>query len=213
MRALLAHVFPDVVCYPVGQKDGGRDAVRSDRGRRYVYQVKWTNRRLRDPVAWLDGAIRQEAANIRRLVSEGAEEYILLTCVAGTAARGRGTMDRLDERLKVHSEIFGVPMSCWWQADIDARVDTAPKELKWAYSDMLAGHDLVRCLIESDALEERDRELGTLLRKVVATQWQEDAKVKFRQVDMDNYDLSDLYVDVTARSVQGRRRGPVSQAT
>ena len=205
--ALLAHVFPDVACYPVGQKDGGRDAVRSDRGRRFVYQVKWTNRRLRDPVAWLDGAIREEAANIRRLVSEGAEEYILLTCVAGTAARGRGTMDRLDERLQVHSEIFGVPMSCWWQADIDARVDTAPKELKWAYSDMLAGHDLVRCLIERDALEERDRELGTLLRKVVATQWQDDAKVKFRQVDMDNYDLSDLYVDVTARSVQERRRG------
>ncbi len=99
-------------------------------------------------------------------------------------------------------------MSCWWQADIDARVNAAPKELKWAYSDMLAGHDLVRCLIESDALEERDRELGTLLRKVVATQWQEDAKVKFRQVDMDNYDLTGLYVDVTARSVQARRRGP-----
>src|ERR1022692_2082928 len=206
--ALLAHVFPDVVCYPVGQKDGGRDAVRSDRGHRYVYQVKWTNRRLRDPVAWLEGAIREEAANIRRLVSEGAEAYILLTCVAGTAARGRGTMDRLDERLKMHSEDFGIPMSCWWQADIDARVDAAPKELKWAYSDMLAGHDLVRYLIESGALEERDRELGTVLRKVVATQWQEDAKVKFRQVDMDNYDLTDLYVDVTAVPVQGPSRRP-----
>ena len=67
--------------------------------------------RLRDPVAWLDGAIREEAANIRRLVSEGAEAYILLTCVAGTAARGRGMMDRLDERLKVHSEDFGIPVS------------------------------------------------------------------------------------------------------
>jgi len=86
--ALLAHAFPDVVCYPVGQKDGGRDAARLDRGRRLVYQVKWTNRRLRDPVAWLDGAVREEAANIRRLVSEGADEYIMLTCVAGTAARG-----------------------------------------------------------------------------------------------------------------------------
>lgn len=206
--ALLAHVFPDVVCYPVGQKDGGRDAVRSDRGHRYVYQVKWTNKPLRDPVAWLDGAIREEAANIRRLAAEGAEAYILLTCVAGTAARNRGTMDRLDERLQVHSEDFGIPVSCWWQADIDARVDTAPKELKWAYSEMLAGHDLVRCLIESGALEARDRELGTLLRKVVATQWQEDVKVRFRQVDMDNYDLTDLYVDVAARHVQGRRNGP-----
>lgn len=206
--ALLAHLFPDVTCYPVGQKDGGRDAVRPSRGRRYVYQVKWANTRLRDPVAWLDKAIRDEAANIRRLVSEGAEAYILLTCVAGTAARGRGTMDRLEERLKVHSKDFGIPVSCWWQADLDARVDTAPKELKWAYSEMLAGHDLVRYLIESGALEERDRELGVLLRKVVTTQWQEDAKVRFRQVDMDNYDLADLYVDVAARSVRAQRRIP-----
>lgn len=158
-------------------------------------------------IAWWH-RLSAHTANIRRLVSEGAEEYILLTCVAGTAARGRGTMDRLDERLKVHSRDFGIPMSCWWQADIDARVDAAPKELKWAYSDMLAGYDLVRCLIESDALEARDRELGTLLREVVATQWQEDSKVKFRQVDMDNYDLADLYVDVPARTVQARRPGP-----
>src|ERR1035438_1149633 len=80
--ALLAHALPDVVCYPVGQKDGGRDAVRSVEGRCIIYQVKWTNTRLRDPVAWLDKAIREEAANIRRLVSEGAEAYYLLTCVA-----------------------------------------------------------------------------------------------------------------------------------
>jgi hypothetical protein len=206
--ALLAHLFPDVTCYPVGQKDGGRDAVRPERGRRYVYQVKWANTRLRDPVAWLDKAIRDEAANIRRLVSEGAEAYILLTCVAGTAARGRGTMDCLEERLKVHSNEFGIPVSCWWQADLDARVDAAPKELKWEYSEMLAGHDLVRYLIESGALEKRDRELGVMLRKVVATQWQEDAKVRFRQVDMDNYDLTDLYVDVPARSVHAQRRIP-----
>jgi hypothetical protein len=206
--ALLAHVYPDVVCYPVGQKDGGRDAARSDRGQRYIYQVKWTNNRLRDPLVWLDGAIQEEAANIRRLVSEGAGAYILLTCVAGTAADGLGTMDRLEQRLKTQSEHFGIPMSCWWQADIDARVDAAPTELKWAYSEMLAGHDLVRCLIESGTLEKRDRELGTLLRKVATTQWQEDAKVKFRQVDMDNYDLTDLYVDVAARSVHEHRSSP-----
>jgi hypothetical protein len=114
--ALLAHVFPDVVCYPVGQKDGGRDAVRSGREHRYVYQVKWTNKRLRDPVAWLDGAIREEAANIRRLAAEGAEAYILLTCVAGTV---KGHRD-----FPVGGQLISLRMDrlcpCRWSADLPA---------------------------------------------------------------------------------------------
>ena len=132
-----------------------------------------------------------------RLVSKGAGAYYLLTCIAGTAERDRGTIDRLDERLKDHSETFGIPMECWWQSDIDARVDAAPKELKWAYSDMLAGQDLIRYLIEADVRETRDGELDALLRKVIATQWQEDSKVKFRQVEMDTHNLAELFIDVT----------------
>lgn len=204
-NALLALAFPDVRCFPVGQKDGGRDAARPNQGRSLIYQVKWTSARLQDPVAWLDKAIRGETANIERLVSEGAGAYCLLTCVAGTAERGRGTIDRLDERLEAYSETFGIPMDCWWQSDIDARVDAAPRELKWAYAEMLAGQDLIRYLIEADVRETRGSELDTLLRKVIATQWQEDSKVKFRQVEMDTHNLADLFIDVHAHHVVSPR--------
>lgn len=75
--AVLAHLHPDVTCFPVGQPDGGRDARRRTRtaldGRgpsagQMIYQVKWTGRDVPQPVAWLDAAIKQEAANITRLV-------------------------------------------------------------------------------------------------------------------------------------------------
>ncbi|MGW0810756.1 NACHT domain-containing protein [Nonomuraea sp. NPDC002799] len=201
--ALLAHVFPDVTCFPVGQRDGGRDAVRRDSSRgSIVYQVKWANdRAVKSPVAWLDAAIRGEADNIRRLVAEGASQYVLLTSVAGTSQPRRGSMDQLEERLAEHSMNFGIPMTCWWEADLDARIDAAPKDLKFAYSDMLAGPDLVRCLIEDDRLQAGEKRLRALLLKVMATQWHEDEKVKFKQVDLDSHDLLKLFVDVEAEEI------------
>jgi hypothetical protein len=197
--ALLKLQFPDVTCFPVGQKDGGRDATRSSPDMFVVYQVKWTNDRVRHPVAWLDKAVTGEADNLRRLVAEGAEEYLLMTNVAGTSTPGRGTMDLLEQRLAVHSKAFGIPMRCEWQADIDARVDGAPRDLKFAYGDMLAGFDLVRYLIEADRLETREEELRSLLVKVIAAQWKRDAKVKFKQVELDTHNLTDLFIDVEAR--------------
>jgi hypothetical protein len=204
--ALLAHSFPDVTCYPVGQSDGGRDIVRKHDCRAFVYQVKWTNKQLQNPVSWLDNAIKGEADNIRRLVQAGADEYYLMTSVAGTASRDRGTMDRLDKLLAAHSKDFGISMQCWWRADIDARVDTAPRELKWTYQEMLAGVDAVRYLIEADSLAAQDQELRTLLVKVLATQWQEDAKVKFKQVELESHDLTDLFVDIEATRLAQPRR-------
>lgn len=204
--ALLANSFPGVTCYPVGQSDGGRDIVSNSDGRRIVYQVRWTSKPLQNPVAWLDKAIRSEADNIRRLVQAGAEEYYLMTSVAGTATRDRGTMDKLDKLLKDHSKDFGISMQCWWRADIDSRVDTAPSELKWTYQEMLAGVDAVRYLIEADNIAAKDQELRTLLLKVLATQWQEDAKVKFKQVELESHDLVDLFVDVEAMRLAKPRR-------
>ena len=83
--ALLADVFPDVTCYPVGQPDGGRDALQKLSTGDFIYQVKWTNKRIQDPVAWLTATIRKEHDNIVRLVEKGAARYYLLTSVAGTS--------------------------------------------------------------------------------------------------------------------------------
>lgn len=192
-----------VQCFPVGQSDGGRDAVRKQNGRVIVYQVKWAKKAISSPVAWLDGAIKGESDKIRRLVANGASEYILLTSLPGTAVPGRGTMDQLDAVLKQYSDDFGIPMHCWWRADIDARVDNAPRELKWTYSDMLAGNELIRYLIEADRAETHLGELQDLLLKVVAAQELEDARVKFKRVDLDVYNLADLFVDVEAERLTG----------
>ncbi|WP_146776815.1 ATP-binding protein [Parafrankia sp. Ea1.12] len=204
-NTLLVAEFPDVTCFPVGQKDGGRDAVRKNAagGGAIIYQVKWTGDRLRNPASWLTGALDGEADNIRRLVADGAQGYYLMTCVAGTSQYKSGTMAQLDEELDKRSKLFGIPMTCWWQADIDARVDKAPIEVKWAYPDMLAGPDLIRYMIEADRNAARDDGLRTLLLKVVAAQWDEDAKVKFKQVELDSRDLVDLFVDVEANRIYG----------
>lgn len=200
-NALLAHSFPDTICFPVGHSDGGRDAVRRDGNRSVIYQVKWTSKPQQNPVAWLTQTIKKEENDIRRLVKEGATEYYLMTSVAGTAVPERGTMDKLDKQLEEYSAEFGIPMRCWWQADIDARVDLAPPELKWTYQEMLAGVDAVRYLIEADNLAAKDQELRTLLLAVLNTQWHEDVKVKFKQAELEGHHLTDLFVDVEAFQV------------
>jgi hypothetical protein len=54
--SLLARVFPDVKCYPVGQTDGGKDAVVKAASGDFIYQVKWTSKPMQNAVGWL-GAI------------------------------------------------------------------------------------------------------------------------------------------------------------
>lgn len=203
--ALLKLSHPDVTCYPVGQGDGGRDAAGRHEGG-VIYQVKWAKKQPSNPVTWLDSAIKGEADNIRALVKAGTREYILMTSVAGTAYRERGTMDQLDKRLAVHSADFGIPVRCEWREDIDRRVEPAPSELKWAYQEMLAGVEAVRYLIEADGLAAEEQKLRTLLLKVMATQWQDDAKVKFKQVELESRNLMDLFVDVEATGVAQPRR-------
>lgn len=180
--ALLTHVHPEARCYPVGHSDGGRDMTRIDGTEAVIYQVKWTSKATQNPVSWLSAAIKEEADNIRRLVRDGATRYVLITSVAGTAVPGRGSMDRLDAEFTRFKRDFNIPMQLWWRSDIDARVDAAPTELKWAYSDMLAGHDLVRYFIHGAQAAAQDQELRNLVMKVIATQWEEDSKVKFKQV-------------------------------
>jgi hypothetical protein len=198
-NALLVRENPETVCFPVGQKDGGRDALLRSRGKPgIVYQVKWAKRAPADPVTWLAQAIKSERENIERLVAGGAQSYVLMTCVAGTSTPGSGSMDKLDAELAKHAKAFGISMSCWWRADIDARVEAAPRELVWSYAEMLAGVDAVRYVIEADQDAAAGQQLRRLLLAVIATQWDEDAKIKFRQVELDTYNLLDLYVDVEA---------------
>ena len=203
VSALLTERFPDYVPLPLRQAEGGRDGVRrSDKGL-LIYQVKWSgNAREKNPVTWLTQAAKAEEANIRALVAQGAKQYFLVTNIASTGKPGRGTFDKLDAELARISEDFGIQMQCLWRETVDSMVDNAPDATKWSYADMLAGWDLIRYLIDEHFESRRDSGLRDLVRKVAATQWDEDDTVKFSQVDIDRERVADLFVDVTAERIR-----------
>jgi hypothetical protein len=195
--ALLRLNNPGIRCYPVGMRDGGKDIEAQPGAPTTIYQVKWTSKVERDPVTWLKRAIEGERTNIERLIAEeGATNYILMTSVAGTSVPKTGTIAKLDKELAVFSEKLGIPMTCLWQSDVDSMVDSAPDATKWSYANMLAGHDLIRFLIYGAQIEGRAAQMRATLLKVMATQWGEDAKVKFSQVEMEQLNIVDLFIDV-----------------
>lgn len=205
--ALLSVRFPDFRPLPLRQADGGRDGVRGTPDNWLVYQVKWSVSGLEsDPVKWLAAAIAKESATIRKLASDGVRRYVLVTNVPSTGRARTGTFDRLDAKLSEYSRDFGVELSAMWREAVDPMVDAAPAEVKWAYADMLAGWDLIRYLVSEYAESRRDSSLRELLRRVAATQWTDDERIKFSQAELDRERLTDLFVDVAAERVQEPRR-------
>jgi len=203
--ALLAGQFPGFVPMALRQSDGGRDGLRKDApGAVLVYQVKWsTNGTEKNPVSWLDEVVRKEEQNLKRLAQEGVRRYILVTNVASTSRPKTGTFDRLNEKLEEHAKRLGFEeMSCAWREALNAWVDNAPLETKWTYAEMLAGWDLVRYLVAEQVGAMKDQGLRALVRKVAATQWAEDERVKFSQADVDRERVVDLFVDVHAERVR-----------
>lgn len=127
-----------------------------------------------------------------------------MTSVAGTTTgSGTGSIQKLKRLLKAYAKEFKIPVECWWQSDIDAEVDAAPDSLKWSYQEMLAGSDAMRYLIHGSQIEGQAARMRDTVLQVMASQWREDAKVKFRQVDMDRVNVAEVFIDVNA-SVEPR---------
>lgn len=221
VNAVMPDAFPGYRPLALGQADGGRDGVQVVGGDVVVFQVKWSGAgHEKDPVKWLDEVVRREESNLKRLAHAGARRYVLVTNVGSTAAPKAGTFDRLDRKLQDHAEAYGFEvMTCVWREQLDAFLDSMPDEVKWQYADMLAGWDLIRYLINEHFGGSRDRGLRSLIRKVAATQWSDDERVKFSQSEGVNRErVADLFIDVTAvrlRAVtrpaavtEGRRVGP-----
>jgi hypothetical protein len=204
VSALLASQFPDFIPMALRQTDGGIDGFRkSDLGKILIYQVKWSvSGKEKNPVAWLDGVVRDEADSLRRLAGLGVRHYILVTNVGSTAKPESGTFAQLDKKLEEYAKDFGYEqMTCIWREALNPWVDNAPTETKWAYAEMLAGWDLVRYLVAEHVGAAKDKGLRDLIRKVAAAQWEDDKRVKFSQSDVDRENVVDLFVDVTADRV------------
>jgi hypothetical protein len=194
VQSLLVKMNPNVTCYPVGQADGGRDAVlQVPEGEGFiVYQVKYSRdpSKIKDTFAWVKSAIKGEESKIRELRSRGALGYYLITNVSGTAKQDSGTMDKVDA---LFNEMGLDGSRCMWRDDIDRRIEAFP-DLRWSYPSLITGMDMLKVLVENGLSENKKRRSLALL-AFLRTEFQRDEKVRFKQVDLQN-DLLKLFIDV-----------------
>ena len=195
-QSLLTRNFPNLQCFPIGQRDGGRDAVafitHTTSDEFIVFQVKYVRRPQaeNDPHKWLVDILRKEAPKISKLIPRGAKEFYLLTNVPGTAFPDSGSIDTVQALL---TENIEVPSQCWWREDIVRRLDNA-WNLKWVYPEILSGPDILRFIVERGLAEEAERRTN-VIRAFVRDQHDREQEVRFKQVELQNQ-LLDLFIDV-----------------
>lgn len=200
-QAILATSHPDVQCLPVGQPDGGRDALiwrSATRARRdgVVFQVKFTkDPSSKDERTVIEELIKSEARKVATLKERGMDRYYLLTNVRGTSHYDSGSIDKVNEAL---SEAFDIPAYCWWRDDLDRRID-GNSSIKWSFPDILKASDLLQALYDSKFGVDESRRLAAI-KAYLAYQHKYDSQLKFKQVDLEK-GLVDLFVDVPAAAV------------
>ena len=197
-QSLLAKEYPGFQCFPVGQPDGGRDGL--VRFRRpgsqdpgfILFQIKFARRELNpsEQREWLLRTLRDELPKIQAQIEEGAERFVLITNVAGTAHQGTGAIDRLDKLL---GQLIPIPAIAWWRNDLDRRLDNA-WDVKFAYPALFSGTDFLRLVIEASPSEGRERRRHAIS-AFLAGQFESDREVKFKQAELEN-DLFELFTDV-----------------
>lgn len=193
-QALIQHVYPDVQCMPIGQPDGGRDALiggTTTSSPRIVFQVKFARNpaAIPDPVAWLSHAIDSERPKLARLAARGTKQYYLLTNLPGSAHLDVGQIDRLADvisDLPVHAQ-------CWWRTDLSVRLQNAP-HLRWQYHELLTAGSLLEYFLATSSERERER-LRTIMTLYLERSYVIEREVRFRQVELQN-SLLDLFIDV-----------------
>lgn len=197
-QALVAKVYHGVQCFPVAQPDGGRD-ITSIVPHHYslfdeqvvVFQVKFSrNPGAVDQHKWLEGILKDEAPKVKKLISKGVKEFVLVTNIAGTAHLEKGSIDRVDALLKKH---MPCPASVWWRNDINRRLDNA-WSVKWSYPQIMSGPDVMRSLLENGLGEHKERRVSAI-QSFLLEQYLAEEEVKFKQVELQNK-LLDLFIDV-----------------
>lgn len=145
--ALINLEFPNMQAFPVGQPDGGRDAISFDAEKKEfaVFQVKFVKNpdSIDDLSKWFLDIIRKEVSKVNSLIPKGAISYHLITNVRGTAHLATGSIDKMDLLLKEH---VGITSWCWWHEDISRKLDAKPL-LKWSYPQILDGQDILNSFV------------------------------------------------------------------
>jgi hypothetical protein len=191
-QALLVPEFPGLQCFPVGQPDGGRDALHHDT--KTVVQVKFKRSDEDENAEWMIEALTEELPKIQKLVKAGAEQYVMVTNARGTAHLGGGRIDRVQRWMK---DNLPCPGTCLWRDDLDRRFDSAPTGLRIKYPELLTGQDGIEIALATLLGPQRERQLR-VVRSFVGHQFNADASVKFKQVNLAN-SLAGLFIDIPIR--------------
>lgn len=210
IQSLIVAQHPETLCLPVGQPDGGRDAVlfntASTLDNFTVFQVKFSidphSKTDRDAIR---GLIKSERKKVRELVQRGATRYVFATNIQGTAHRDVGSIDKTIEEVR---KAFGISTHVWWRDDIDKRINQSI-DIKWSYPDILKATDLLPLLFRQPE-DKQQLESTYALKSYLARQYEADRDVKFKQVDLKRR-LTTLFVDLPiglkrARDHTGPRR-------
>ncbi len=213
-QALLLAEYPELVCLPVGMKDGGRDGFverrssGSENPEMLVFQVKYVERPgfLEDPTEWARDVVQKERAKIDALVARGATRYVLMTNAPASSHLDHGSVDKVRSVL---ANALPIPAQCLWREDLDRRLE-GRWDLKWSYPDLMTGADLIRALVEGRLSESGERR-GRVLQTFLAEQYRADREVRFLQADLRN-ELLDVFIDVPARAQRERSAAPTALA-
>lgn len=195
-QSLLIAQFPKLQCLPIGQPDGGRDALAyydaNQTENFIVFQVKFVRKPTehQDPHRWLVEIMRDEAPKLAKLIPKGAKEYYLLTNIRGTAHPEIGSIDKAQSIL---NSSLSIPAMCWWRDDLNSRLH-AMADLKWAFPELMTGTDMLRHIVEEGLTEDRSRRTTTI-QVFLRDQYERDTEVRFKQVELQNK-LLDLFIDV-----------------
>lgn len=194
-QALIVAQFPDAQCLPVGEADGGRDALvlREYSGNKdtHVFQVKFSqnpdNPRARNAISNL---VKSEQENVKRLIADGVSFYHFITNVKGTASPKRGSIDKVNEFL---TKSFNLPCQVWWRDDLDRRLDQFG-DIKWSYPEILKGSDVL-ALLNAHADGSNQAKFERTVTSYLSSQYHSESEVKFKQVDL-RHKLTELFVDL-----------------
>ena len=200
-QALITHLHPDAQCLPIGQPDGGRDAlVRAESdAASVVFQVKYSRApQLKDERRFIQDLIATEKPKLPALIARGTTRYYLLTNVLGTGHLDVGSIDIAHAQLTVD---LGITAHIWWRDDLDARLDNAP-DIKWAYPQILNAADVLSLQLQR-AGAPADQQAARTVRAYLSAQCEADREVKFKQIDL-NRALAALFVDLP----MARKRDP-----
>ena len=197
-QTLIVAQYPNAQCFPVGQPDGGRDAVsfhpEPAQDKFIVFQVKFSldpnSKTERDVIKSL---IKSEQKKIKQLNLHGATHYVLVTNVRGTAHPDVGSIDKANTEIKALTGAFDISAQVWWRDDLDRRLENAT-DIKWSYPEILKATDLLPLLVKEPG-DTEDMKAALTIKNYMATQYKIDKDVKFKQVELQRK-LTDLFVDL-----------------